>query len=156
MSKSAVNSAMCVGTLLIAMTVPAIAQEALRVVPADSVKWVSHPLFQGAQLATLVGDPSKPDMIVQRFKFPPNFKVPPHTHTYTEVATVMSGTLRFGEGTTFDAGKGRILPAGSLFAMQAGHSHYVWTTNEETVVQIVYTGPSGIVFSNPADDPRKK
>lgn len=147
------SAALCLGVSLIAV---AVAQEPLRVVPADAVKWTSHPLFGGAQLATLVGDPSKPDMIVQRFKFPPNFKVAPHTHTYTEVATVLSGTLHFGEGTTFDTSKGRVLPAGSVFALQAGHPHYVWTTNEETVVQIVYNGPSGIMFSNPADDPRKK
>ena len=154
MSRTAtLSAALCLAAGLIA---PVVAQEPLRVVPADAVKWASHPLFRGAQLATLVGDPSKPDMIVQRFKFPPNFKVAPHTHTYTEVATVLSGTLNLGEGTTFEAGKGHILPAGSVFALQAGHPHYVWMTNEETVVQIVYSGPSGIVFSNPADDPRKK
>lgn len=156
MSKSAVISAICTSVLLVATTAPPIAQEALRVIPADSVKWISHPLFQGAQLANVVGDPSKPDMVVERFKFPPNFKVAPHTHSYTEVATVLSGTLHLGEGTTFDSSKGRVLPAGSVFAMQAGHPHHVWTASEETVVQIVYTGPSGIAFSNPADDPRKK
>jgi quercetin dioxygenase-like cupin family protein len=154
MSRTArLTAALCLGAFLIA---PAAAQEPLRVVPADAVKWVSHPMFRGAQLANVIGDPSKPDMIVQRFKFPPNFKVAPHTHTYTEVATVLSGTLHFGEGTTFDTGKGQMLPAGSVFAMRAGHPHYVWTMGEETVVQVIYSGPGGIVFSNPADDPRKK
>jgi quercetin dioxygenase-like cupin family protein len=154
MSRAATfSAALCLGAVLIAL---ASAQEPLRVVPTDAVKYISHPLFRGAQLANVVGDPSKPEMIVQRFKFPPDFNVAPHTHTYSEVATVLSGTLNLGEGTTFDTGRGRVLPAGSVFALQAGHPHYVWTTSEETVVQIIYSGPSGIAFSNPADDPRKK
>ncbi|MGL3107044.1 hypothetical protein [Bradyrhizobium sp. BR 1432] len=45
---------------------------------------------------------------------------------------------------------------GSVFALPAKHPHYVWTTNEETMVQIVFTGPGGIEFIDPGDDPRKK
>jgi hypothetical protein len=45
---------------------------------------------------------------------------------------------------------------GSVFALPGKHPHYVWTTNEETIVQVVFTGPGGIEFVNPADDPRKK
>ena len=52
--------------------------------------------------------------------------------------------------------KGEMLKAGSLFALPANHAHYVWTANEETIVQIQFTGPGGITFINPADDPRKK
>lgn len=141
---------------LIALAGPALAQDPVKVVKAEEVTWKGHPLFQGAQIATLVGNPTKSETIVQRFKFPPNFKVAPHTHTYTEVATVMSGTLQLGLGEKFDAGKGQVLKPGSVFALKAGDPHYVWTTNEEAIVQIVFTGPSGIVFINPADDPRKK
>jgi len=149
-------AALCVGAFLIALAGPAIAQDGFRVVQANAVVWRGHPLFKGAQLATLLGDPTKAETIVQRFKFPPNLKVAPHTHTYTEVAVVLTGTLGVGEGEKFDIGKGQILKAGSLFVLKAGHPHFVWTTNEETVVQIVYNGPTGIVFINPADDPRKK
>jgi len=158
MSRTAPTSSaiLCLGAFLIAMASPAMAQDAVTMVKADAVAWKGHPLFSGAQIATLVGDPTKAETIVQRFKFPPNHKVAPHTHTYTEVATVMSGTLGLGAGEKFDTGKGEILKAGSVFALKAGQSHYVWTTSEETVVQIVFTGPAGIVFSNPADDPRKK
>jgi hypothetical protein len=31
----------------------------------------------------------------------------------------------------------------------------VWTADEETVVQLIATGPWGITYINPADDPRK-
>lgn len=141
---------------VIALAAPAMAQEPVKVVKADEVAWKGHPLFVGAQLATLIGDPAKGETIVQRFRFPPNFKVAPHTHTYTEVATVLSGTLHLGLGNTFDGGKGQMLKPGSVFALKAGDPHYVWTTGEEVIVQVVFAGPSGIAFINPTDDPRKK
>ncbi|MBB4232828.1 hypothetical protein GGD56_006727 [Rhizobium mongolense] len=40
-------------------------------------------LPNGAQIAVLVGDPSKAgDTVVLRAKFPPNYQVPPHTHPH--------------------------------------------------------------------------
>ena len=59
-------------------------------------------------------------------------------------------------GEKFDAQKGEMLKAGSLFVVPAKHAHYVWTTDEETILQVVGTGPWGIDYINPADDPRKK
>ena len=141
---------------LVAWAVPATAQDALKIVPADGVTWRPHPLFPGAQTAVLAGDPSKPETIVQRNKFPPNFKVAPHMHSYVEVGTIISGSLGHGEGEKFDAGKGAMLKAGSVFALPAGRPHYMWTANEEVVFQINFTGPATITFHNPADDPRRK
>ena len=92
---------------------------------------------------------------LQRVKFPPNYRVAPHTHPYAEVVTVLSGTLGSGMGEKFEA-KGDLLKPGGLFALPAKHPHYVWTATEETVVQVQFTGPGGIDFINPADDPRKK
>jgi len=78
--------------LAICFAVPSIAQDAMKVVTADELVWKEHPVFKGAQTVILVGDPTKAETIVQRVKFPPNFKVPPHTHPYSEVVTVLSGT----------------------------------------------------------------
>ena len=68
---------------------------------------------------------------------------------------MLSGTLGGGIGDTFDA-KGEMLKPGGLFALPAKHAHYVWTTTEEAIVQVQFTGLGGIDFINPADDPRKK
>jgi hypothetical protein len=65
---------------------------------------------------------------------------------------VISGNFGHGIGEKFDA-KGEMLKPGSLFALPVKHAQYVWTANEETIVQIQFTGPGGIDFSNPADDP---
>src|SRR5262245_2326027 len=70
------------------------------------------PIIPGGHIATLVGDSPMPEIIIQRLNFP-NHTVAPHIHTYTEVATVLSGTLGFGEGEKFDPSKGVILKAGS-------------------------------------------
>ena len=131
------------------------AQSATTVVKAAQVTWKDHPIFPGAHLAILVGDPTKAETVVQRVKLPPNYRVAPHTHPYAEVVTVLSGTLGSGMGEKFEA-KGELLQPGELFALPAKHPHYVWTTNEETIVQVQFTGPGGIDFINPADDPRKK
>jgi quercetin dioxygenase-like cupin family protein len=131
------------------------AQDATKVVKADEVPWKNHPVFPGAHIAILVGDPTKAEVVVQRVKFPPNYRVPPHTHPYAEVVTVLSGTLGSGMGETFEA-KGEMLKPGGLFALPAKHPHYVWTTTEEAIVQVQFTGPGGIDFINPADDPRKR
>jgi quercetin dioxygenase-like cupin family protein len=131
------------------------AQEATKVVKADEVPWKDHPVFPKAHIAILVGDPTKAEVVVQRVKFPPNYRVGPHTHPYAEVVTVLSGSLGSGMGETFEA-KGELLKPGGLFALPAKHPHYVWTTTEEAILQVQFTGPGGIDFINPADDPRKK
>jgi len=104
----------------------------------------------------IFGDPSKSETIVQRVKFPPNYQVPPHTHPYSEIVTVLGGTFGNAIGDKFDESQGEILPHGSVFALPAKHPHYVRTTDQEVIVQVMFRGPGGIDFVNPADDPRKK
>jgi quercetin dioxygenase-like cupin family protein len=145
-----------VATCLVALATSAIAQDAMKVTKPDGIKWVDHPVFKGAKTAILVGDPSKAETIIQRVKCPPNYKVAPHTHPYAEVVTVLSGNFGNAMGEKFDPSKGEMLPTGSVFALPAKHAHYVWTTNDEVVVQIHFTGPGGVQFINPDDDPRKK
>jgi hypothetical protein len=42
-----------------------------------------------------------------------------------------------------------------LWVYPAKHAHYAWTGGEESVLQVQFTGPGGIDYINPADDPRK-
>jgi quercetin dioxygenase-like cupin family protein len=143
------------GVLAISVAVPASkAQDAMKVVTADELVWKEHPVFKGAQIVNLFGDPAKAETIVLRVKFPPHFKVPPHAHPYSEVITVLSGTFWNAMGD--DLEKGVMLKPGSLFVLPMNHTHRVWTTDEEVIVQATFTGPGGITFINPADDPRKK
>ncbi|WP_027156600.1 cupin domain-containing protein [Methylobacter luteus] len=123
----------------------------------DTVKWNDEPILpKGAQSVVLVGDPDKAGVFIAWLKFPSNYPIPPHIHPFTEVITVLRGKLGNGMGETFDMKKGEMLKTGSSFVLPAGHTHYVWTTDEETIVQLIATGPWGITYTNPTHDPRKK
>lgn len=121
-----------------------------------TVEWKDEAILpKGAKSAILLGDPSKAGVFIAWLKFPANYPIPPHTHPYTEVITVLKGQLGNGMGEKFDKSKGEILNAGSSFVLPTGHTHYVWTTDEETIVELIATGPWGITYTNPKDDPRK-
>ncbi len=146
---------------LIAFAGSALAQDVIMkvtLVKPDALTWKDNPnLPKGAQAVTLVGDPTKAgEMVVNRVKLPPNYRIPPHTHPMAETVTVLSGSVGFGMGEKFDDKKGEMVKAGALFAQPAKHAHYVWTGKEGAVLQVQFIGPGGIDYINPADDPRKK
>jgi quercetin dioxygenase-like cupin family protein len=140
------------------LTGAAVAQDTRHttVIVPDAVKWSENPAFpKGIQIATLVGDPAKAgETVVQRIKFPPNFMMPPHTHPFSEVVTVISGNIGTNAGERPDK-KGDLLKPGSMWVYPAKHAHYAWTGGEEAILQVHYAGPGGIEYVDPADDPRK-
>jgi mannose-6-phosphate isomerase-like protein (cupin superfamily) len=123
----------------------------------DDVRWGAAPpsLPRGAMLAVIEGKPSEPGPFTMRLKFPAGFKVAPHSHPAIEHLTVLSGTLHFGMGDTFDAGKLTPMRTGSFVVMPVGTTHFV-EAREETVVQVHGVGPWGVKYVNPEDDPSRK
>jgi quercetin dioxygenase-like cupin family protein len=122
----------------------------------ETVQWQDEPILpKGAKSAILVGDPTKKGVFIAWLKFPANYPIPPHTHPYTEVVTVLSGKLGNGMGKVLDKTKGEMMNAGSSFVLPSGHTHYVWTSDQETIVELIATGPWDITYTNPAEDPRK-
>jgi quercetin dioxygenase-like cupin family protein len=146
-----------VAAALIAVVSSTMAQDKHTQVTPDTLMWKENPAFpKGIQIATLVGDPTKAgDVVVLRIKFPPNSHIPPHTHPYSEVVTVISGTIGTSTGEKL-VKKEEMLKPGALWVYPAKHAHYAWTGNEEAIVQVQFIGPGGIDYINPADDPRKK
>jgi quercetin dioxygenase-like cupin family protein len=122
--------------------------------PQD-IKWGSTPpsMPAGAEAAVLYGDPTKDGMFVLRIKAPKGYRIPPHTHPKPEVITVISGKFSLGMGPAADRASMESLPAGSFSSMPPGVAHYVFV-DEDSVVQINATGPWGIDYVNPKDDPR--
>jgi quercetin dioxygenase-like cupin family protein len=121
----------------------------------DKLDWQDEPILpKGAKSALLVGDPAKPGVFIAYLKFPPDYVIPPHTHPFAEVVTVLRGKAGNGMGEKFDAEQGEVLGPGAGFTLPADHAHYLWTTDEETIVQLIATGPWGIDYSDPKDDPR--
>ena len=69
---------------------------------------------------------------------------------------MLSGRLGYGLGDVFDTSKGQMLEAGTFAVVPAKRSHYIWTDDEESIVQVQFVGPFGIDYVNPAEDPRKR
>lgn len=122
---------------------------------AQEVKWGPAPpsIPPGAQAVVLYGDPGKEGLFALRLKLPMGYAIPPHSHPKPEIVTVISGTFRIGMGEKADKSKGRSLPAGSFFALSPGMAHFAYA-DEDTVIQLNSTGPWGLTYVNPQDDPR--
>src|SRR5262245_36350207 len=127
------------------------------VVTPQEIKWGPAPasIPPGAQAAALYGDPGKDGLFSLRLKLPKGYRIPPHTHPKPEIVTVISGVFRLGMGETADQSKAKPLPAGSFVALSPGTAHFAFA-DDETVVQLNSSGPWGITYVNPKDDPRQK
>jgi quercetin dioxygenase-like cupin family protein len=138
-------------------TAPAEATDGHKIVQPQQVEWRPGPAVipQGAEAAVLFGDPTKEGPFTLRLKLPKGYHIAPHTHPKPEVVTVLSGTFRLGMGEAADRGRAEPLPAGSFVALPPGMAHYVFA-DEDTVVQINTSGPWGLTYVNPKDDPRQK
>jgi mannose-6-phosphate isomerase-like protein (cupin superfamily) len=125
---------------------------------AASLNWTDGPgsLPAGAQVVVLQGNPAEAGPLMLRLRFPANYRIPPHFHPVIEHVTVLSGTLYIGMGEEVDRSKAVALPAGSFGVVPVEHAHYAFTTNEPVTIQLHSTGPWGVTYVNPADDPRKR
>ena len=119
------------------------------------VVWKDAPaiLPAGAKIAVLEGDPAKPGEFTLRLQFPANYKIAPHFHPANEHVTVLSGIFSIGKGDTFDESALNELPTGGFAMMRAGMHHFAWT-KDGAVIQLHGVGPWGLIYVNPADDPR--
>jgi quercetin dioxygenase-like cupin family protein len=128
-----------------------------KIITPSAIKWGPAPpsVPRGAQAAVLYGDPSKEGIFAFRLKVPKGYHIPPHTHPKPEIVTVISGTARLGMGEKTDRKKARVLRPGSFFALPPGTAHYFYA-DTDVVIQLNSTGPWGINYVNPKDDPRQK
>jgi quercetin dioxygenase-like cupin family protein len=121
-----------------------------------SLKWADVPsLPPGAKIAVIEGPLGEAVPFTFRLKLPANYRIPAHWHPATERLTVLSGTFHMGMGDKLDTTKAHAMAPGSIIIMQPQTHHFGWTS-EETIVQLHGTGPWGVTYLDPADDPRKK
>lgn len=121
-----------------------------------AIEWEPGPatLAEGIQIAVLAGDPDKPGPFVLRLKFPAGSSVAPHYHATAENLTVLSGNFFHAMGDKYDKSRGEELTAGGFVYLPAKMNHYVWATSD-SIIQVSGTGPFGVIYVNPADDPSK-
>jgi quercetin dioxygenase-like cupin family protein len=156
-----VHKAVAVSLVLLSATCIAsatLAEEAgLIVATSAALKWTPAPsVGPGAMMAVIEGDLKAAEPFTLRLKLPANTKIGVHTHPVTERVTVISGTFYFATGTTFDSALTKAYQPGDTLIIPAGVLMYAASREQETVLQLHGTGPWGIHFHNPADDPRNK
>ena len=120
--------------------------------------WAAAPasLPKGIQISLLMGDPSKPGPFVLRLKIPANTVIAPHTHATPETVTVLTGGLDHDMGETLDKRRGQHLETGGFVYLPADMPHSLWTAAQAAEIEVSGTGPFGLHYVNPADDPSKK
>ncbi|HLK48140.1 MAG TPA: cupin domain-containing protein [Bryobacteraceae bacterium] len=112
----------------------------------NQIKWKSN--GSGAEVANLVGDPSKPGLYVYLNKWTPHHMSRPHFHPNDRYITVLSGTWWVGTGTKYDPDSTVPVPAGSYVTHYAKQIHYDGAKDVECVLEIVGQGPA---TSTPAE-----
>jgi quercetin dioxygenase-like cupin family protein len=95
----------------------------------------------GAKVAVLEGDPKKPSFFTMRLKLPAGARLPPHTHPADERVTVISGSVHVGLGEKFDPAQSKVFTAGAFYVNPTPLPHFLWTEEEECVLQVTGIGP---------------
>ena len=107
------------------------------------LKFIPNPARPGAASAVLVGDPSKAGIYVMHTRIPANIRIEPHSHSEVwRIGTVLSGTLYYGYGDTFDESKLKALGPGSVVVEPKDQPHFAMTKDEAVTIQLVAEGPT--------------
>ncbi len=102
------------------------------------------PMFPGAKIAVVEGNPKVEGHFTIRLKFPPYYKILPHIHPVDERTTVLRGAIYSGFGDVMDTVNAVKLSEGCFYLNPAGLHHYAFTSAEETEVQVSTNGPWGL------------
>jgi quercetin dioxygenase-like cupin family protein len=93
------------------------------------------------ETAVLLGDPSKPGLYIQMFKWLPGNMSRPHWHPNDRYITVLKGPWWVGTGDKFDPNTTVPIPTGSYVVHTAKEVHYDGAKNEEVWLLMVGEGP---------------
>lgn len=125
----------------------------IQLLPED-LHWQTNPKLHGLQTAILAGDPKAAAPYAERIRFPPHFRLEPHSHpNEARMVTVISGTLYYAFGEQFDEDRLRALPAGSFFTEPKHLPHYAMTRDEPVVIELHAIGPAATRYLEMAPIP---
>lgn len=106
----------------------------------------------GARVAVLEGDAAQAGPFRFRLEMPDGYEARPHYHPVSETIVVIEGTFLHGRGREWDEAKLMPLVAGEVADLAAEEPHFV-RTKGRTVIEVRTSGPFGMSYVNPADDP---
>ncbi|HEV8380530.1 MAG TPA: cupin domain-containing protein [Gemmatimonadales bacterium] len=156
--KALALAALALPAALAAQNPAASAQPQVIVAHSATLMWKAGPpsLPPGAEITVIEGNPAESEPFTFRLRFPPNYRIPPHSHSAIEHVTVLTGTLNVGMGEQATYSGGAVLKEGSYGVIPVGMRHYAWTGADGVTIQLHSIGPWTITYVNAADDPRNK
>ncbi len=113
-------------------------------------------LPKGTQISLVSGDPARPGPFVLRIRFPAETVIAPHTHSEAETLTILAGSIYHQHGRTIDKAAGEQLRTGGFVFLPKDMPHALWTTTEPVELQVNGSGPFGLNYIDPADDPSRR
>ena len=123
-------------------------------VAPDALEWTGiASMAAPAEMAVIEGDLSAQEPFTFRLRLPDGYEIRPHVHPAYERVTVLQGTLHFAHGEDFDRDATTALPPGGVAIMPPGEPMFGYAEGD-VVMQLHGTGPWGITYVDPADDPR--
>jgi len=135
-------------TATLASAGAACAEDAIRVIPANSTKL--NPSPTGATAAFMAGSPQQSGLYVIFANYAAGTKGTPHSHPDQRVVTVLSGTLYSGSGPVFDETKAQALGPGSVLVIPANALHWSWAKDGDVLAEEVGIGPTSNLFPSAA------
>ena len=144
-----------IATVLALLASGAAAQEWKPLLPGD-LRWIELPSYPGVRFAVLAGGLAEPGPFTVRAKFPPNYRLGPHTHTDDRGLTILEGSWMQGIGDRLDPANAVPMPAGSFVLIPANQVHFDISGPEGATVQVTGMGRSLTRYLDPADDPKTR
>jgi len=142
--------ALALAAVLPAQVLVAAEDPAAGPVALDALDW--RAAANGVRTAVLLGNPVQAGAYALRAKLPPNWRVAPHTHPEdARLTTVISGTLYWAAGDTFDEAKLQALGPGAVIIEPRGVAHYALTREQGAELQVTSIGPAGMSFVTPRE-----
>jgi quercetin dioxygenase-like cupin family protein len=136
---------------------PSAHKQMVAVPDAAAVQWKPAPpaLPKGIEISVIMGDPDKPGPFALRLRIPPSTVIAPHTHATDETVTLLEGALTHDMGAQMVESRVKPFRQGGFLYLPALMPHSLWTKDQPAVIQVNGTGPFGLTYVNPTDDPSK-
>lgn len=121
----------------------------MKIIQSSDVQFADPPaelrMPEGVKLAVLEGNPADAKTFVVRLQLPPNTKLPPHSHAYSQRFMVLSGGAKFSVGEM----PLQQMKAPSVMLVPKEAPHVMQVDPSGAVVQIVGVGPFDVTWHTP-------
>ena len=120
---------------------PAVAEEPVITLYED-IAWTPMGA-SGMEMAVLIGDPTQEGPYTFMIRAPQGTQIPPHSHSDAwRHSTIVSGTLLWAFGDTWDEAAMVELTPGSFWSEPAGANHFGWARDSDVLAVGTAMGPT--------------